>query len=179
MQPTLRAGETVSDLADLAADVAKDLPAAVRKVIDTAIANGWELHKPGMSMVLRLNHPTDDLADPVYVSWVVGRTPTGRLSFRFDGCSTRGLVPLSGPDLLEYLADPTVVYPVTEELEAEAAAKEKPPKWDSFAPPEVNLMAQLGGSVISIQDDKHPRPRQEVKASPVSAAPLRVMIPGG
>jgi hypothetical protein len=112
-------GRRVTDLADLAFDVAGDLPAQVRKVIDTAVTNGWELNKPGMTLALRLNHPTDELAQPVYILWAVGKTPTGRMSFKFVSCGTAGLVPLTGPDLLEYLADPTVIYKTDEDIEQE------------------------------------------------------------
>lgn len=153
----------MSDLSDLAADVAKDLPASVRRVIDTAIKNGWELNAPGVTLTLRLNHPSDELAVPVYVTWAVGRTPKGNLSFRVDSCGTRGLVPLSGKDLLEYLEDPTIAYPVAEELEAEQEEKarkkaERDAKngkgagWDSKATDGQNLRVQLGAEPVAIED---------------------------
>jgi hypothetical protein len=153
----------------------------VRKVIGTAIENGWELNKPGMTLALRLNHPTDDLAQPVYITWAVSRTASGRLSFRFVSCGTQGLVPLSGADLLEYLADPTVIYKTDEDI-AEADAQRKQPPWDMGASPEKNLMTQLGATIITIEADRKPRaptarPVAEVKPSPVSATPLRIQIP--
>lgn len=176
----------MSDLSDLAADVAKDLPAQVRKIIDTAIGNGWELNKPGMTIALRLNHPTDELADPVYVTWIVGRTPKGALSFRFGTCGTRGLVPLKGADLLEYLQDPTVAYMTPEDVEdADLKAKEKAledtPPWDTQRSPEANVQAQLGGVPAEVEWTRSRAPRRpSASASPRSIAParpLRVQAP--
>lgn len=148
----------MSDLADLAADVTKDLPIGVRKVIDTALANGWELNKPGMTVALRLNHPTDELAQPVYITWYVGRTPKGALSLKFSSCGTQGLIPLTGADLLEYLADPTVIYPTDEEA-AKAEAdyddrewEKRTPKWDTNASAIQNVVGQMHGQVIAVQN---------------------------
>lgn len=148
----------MSDLSDLAADVTKDLPIGVRKVIDAALANGWELNKPGMTVALRLNHPTDELAQPVFITWYVGRTPKGALSFKFSSCATQGLIPLSGADLLEYLADPTVIYPTHEEAakaEAEYDDSEwekRTPKWDANATPVQNVVNQLHGQMIGLEN---------------------------
>lgn len=180
----------MSDLSDLAADVSKDLPASVRKVIDAAIENGWELNAPGVTLCLRLNHPTDDIAQPVYVTWTVGRTAKGNLSFRFMSCGTRGLVPLSGADLLEYLEDATVGYPLPEELEADYDAKERAKKdkgseWNRRETPEYNTMKALGGEAISIDVEKPARgrraqaaPRPSASQPPKSPAPpLRVSAP--
>lgn len=64
-----------------------------------------------MTIALRLDHPTLADAYPVYISWVLGRTPKGALSWKFGSCGTRSLMPLSGADLLVYLEDPTVVLP--------------------------------------------------------------------
>jgi hypothetical protein len=148
----------VSDLSDLAEQLTKDLPANVRKVVDTALANGWELNKPGMTVALRLNHPTDELAQPVYVTWYVGRTPKGALSFKFSSCGTQGLVPLSGGDLLEYLADPTVIYPTDDDLEAKGKEQEdkdwekKTPKWDDSLGAVQNVTNQLHGQMIRLEN---------------------------
>lgn len=182
----------MTDLADLAFDVAGDLPLAVRKVIGTALEHGWTLNPPGMTLALRLNHPTDDLAQPVYIVWAVGRTAAGRMSFRFSSCGTRGLIPLSGADLLEYLADPTVAYTTAEEAEVDQAAKAKDVPWDKHATPEANLMAQLGGKIIAIEADKAARAPRRTAADIVAeadakrkaaqsapkTAPLRIKIPG-
>lgn len=146
----------MSDLSDLAADVSKDLPAQVRKVIDTAIAQGWELNKPGMTLCLRLNHLTDELAQPVYISWVVGRTPTGKQSFKFMSCGTKGLVPLSGADLLVYLEDPTVIYTTPADV-AESDAKalkeaqDSLPPWDTSKPVQANLEGFLGARTLRVE----------------------------
>lgn len=47
----------------------------------------------------------------MYISWQVGETAAGKLSFRFMSAATATLQPLSPGDVLEYLADPTVAYP--------------------------------------------------------------------
>lgn len=180
--------DPASDLAQLAEDVAGDLPAQVRKVITTALASGWVLNKPGMTLALRLSKPDDELAQPVYISWVVGRTATGRMSFRFQSCGTKGLVPLSGADLLEYLADPTVIYLTEadiEELEAKARHKAMDKPWNDRLDLYDNLKNQLGATVIKIEVDRKPRtynrPSQATGAKPstasVGATPLRVKIP--
>lgn len=146
----------MTNLSDLAAEVSKDLPANIRKTIDIAIDNGWELNPPGMTLCLRLNHPTDELAQPVYVSWVVGLTPKGSTSFRFMSCSTRGLVPLSGADLLEYLQDPTTVYLTADDVaesdsKALEAAQEKMPPWDAKKPVQANLEGFLGARTLRVE----------------------------
>lgn len=175
----------MSDLADLASDVTKDLPIAVRRVIDTALENNWQLNKPGMTVALRLNHPTDNLAMPVYITWTVGRTPKGALSFRFMSCGTQGLHKLSGADLLEYLKDPTVVYDTEEELAAkedkfDRKKLDNPPKWDEQnKTPEENTIAQFGNTEIVAIEVERPRrqykPRSKPSVKPSSK--LRVQIP--
>jgi hypothetical protein len=178
----------VSDLADLAFEVAGDLPANVRKVIDTATREGWDLNPPGMTLALRLNHPTDDLAQPVYIVWAVGRTAKGRMSFRFDSAGTRGLVPLNGVELLEYLSDPTIAITMDEEAQGDLESREKPPAWDDSKPPERNVADVLGGTIVSIGRDK-PKTAAQILAetkrkavassNPLKAAPpaLRVSPP--
>lgn len=173
----------MSDLADLAFDVAGDLPAPVRKVIDTAVANGWELNAPGLTLALRLNHPTDELAAPVYITWAVGRTSKGAMSFRFMSCATAALQPLKAVDLLEYLADPTVAYSTPEELEDDLDAKAKQPPWDLNATPEVNVMRQLGGTPVSIDGERQATTRRKTaqqiiaEAKEKSSQGLRVQAP--
>jgi hypothetical protein len=152
----------MSDLSDLAADLTKDLPLSARKVIDKALENGWCLNAPGMTVALRLNHPTDDLALPVYITWVVGRTPKGAMSFRFDSCGTRGQVPLKPADLLEYLEDPTVAYTLAEE--ALKAAQDKSPPWDENKTPAENLREQTGARVIG-----YPKPERGSKTGKSAA----------
>lgn len=166
-------------LAELLSDMRAELPANIRKVVNTALENDWELNKPGVTIALRLNHPKDELADPVYITWVVGRTASGKISYRFDSCGTRGLVPLSGADLLEYLADPTVAYVVAEEREKEMDDKARNPPWKVDDTPERNTIRQLGGTLLGIQREYAPRVTSKagVAPSPVSAKPLRVMLP--
>ena len=103
-----------ADLEGILDDLKAELPANVRKTLKAAIDNGWELHKPGMTIAIRFDHPTLDDAPPVYLSWAIGRTPKGSMSWRFQFCGTKSLIPLSGAELLEYLADPTLVLPSDE-----------------------------------------------------------------
>lgn len=175
----------MTELADLAFDVAGDLPATARKVIDTATANGWELNLPGMTLCLRLNHPSDELAQPVYVTWVVGRTQQGRMSFKFFSCATRGLVPLSGADLLEYLVDPTVTYLTPEDI-AEIDAKvlkskqESLPPWDDRKSPAVNVQTVLGAAPLQIDKALAAPPRTQTAVAPSGPVrALRVRVPKG
>lgn len=146
----------MSELSDLAEALTKDLPIAARRVIDKALECGWELNKPGMTVALRLNHPSDELAQPVYITWVVGRTGKGGISFRFDSCGTKGLVNLKPADLLEYLEDPTVIYPTDDDLEEvnkqlEDKARKK---WDENAPDAINVKNRLNGEIIGFEGDK-------------------------
>jgi hypothetical protein len=130
----------VSELADLIADVSNNLSPAIRKILDAAVENGWELAKPGMTLCLRLDNPADELALPVYACWVVGRSPSGKMSFRFSSSATSGLNPLSGADLVEYLKDPTVVYPDPPE-------KTEVP-WDETLSPAGNLVKVLDAKPV-------------------------------
>lgn len=147
----------MSDLADLAAALTKDLPVAARKVIDTALEHGWELNAPGMTVALRLNHPTDELAAPVYICWAVKKTPTGKVGFSFNGCSTSAFTPLRPADLLEYLADPTIAYTIAEEGVAAAQDKLDNPPWDNKRTPEENVIRMTGGTMIGFEVDRPPR----------------------
>lgn len=101
----------MTELEGILEDLGAELPPNVRKTLQAAIEHGWELNKPGMTIALRLNHPVLADAYPVYISWILGRTPKGALSWKFGSCGTRSLIPLNGADLLVYLADPTVVLP--------------------------------------------------------------------
>lgn len=177
----------MTDLADLAEALTKDLPIAARKVIDKALECGWELNKPGMTVALRLNHPTDELAQPVYITWVVSRTAKGAISFRFDSCGTKGLTTLKPADLLEYLEDPTVIYPTDEDLdEVEQKLEDKNrKKWDDQAPATINIKNQLGAQVIGIEVDKRKKTFSQImrqnttgtQSTTPSAPPIRVTAP--
>lgn len=177
----------MSDLADLAEQLTKDLPIAARRVIDKALECGWELNKPGMTVALRLNHPTDELAQPVYITWVVSRTAKGQVSFRFDSCGTKGLHKLKPADLLEYLEDPTTVYDTDEDLETrhdEWLARQRP-KWDENAPAPINVAARLDGTIAGITSDKkasEPKRKtfaelQAEQKAKLNAATLKVTAP--
>jgi hypothetical protein len=104
------------DLEDIIDDLGAEMSVMVRKTIKAAIENGWLLNKPGMTVALRLDHPTMKDAYPVYIAWALAKTPTGKLSWRFSSCGTKSLVPLSGAELIEYLADPTLVMPSDDPL---------------------------------------------------------------
>jgi mannose/cellobiose epimerase-like protein (N-acyl-D-glucosamine 2-epimerase family) len=90
--------------------ILKLLPANARKVVEAAESHGWELNGKGASFCLRLDHPSDDLAVPFYITWQVGETAKGALSFRYMSAATATLQPLSAGDVLEYLADPTLIH---------------------------------------------------------------------
>lgn len=161
----------MSELSDTLEALTKDLPHGVRKVIDKAIDGGWELNPPGITMVMRLNHPTDLFADPVYVAWTVGRTPTGKPSYKFSSAGTKGLKPLSGPDLLEYLEEPTVAHSTVAELEDEYAERHKP-KWDDSKSPESNAAAILGAEVLSVDfGGKVAQNRSKGRTDPTEGSP--------
>ena len=134
------------DLVEILQGIGADLNPQVRKTLQTAIDGGWQLNQPGMTLCLRLNHPTDEMAMPVYVTWVVGTTPKGKVSIKHFSSGTQGLNKLSGADLLEYLQDPTVAYRLPEEDEPEP---DEVPPWDNSKTPEENTIAQLGGKIIA------------------------------
>ncbi len=180
----------MSDLSDLAEELTKDLPLGARKVIDKAVENGWELNAPGMTVVIRLNHPTDDLAAPLYVCWVAKRTPKGKIGFNFVSASTATMVPMRPADVLEYLEDPTVAYTLAEEAQAEAEAKMNNPPWDDKAELTVNLKRQLGAEIIAIESDfqkpkretaedimKRAQAKMEASASQATASPAAAAQP--
>lgn len=92
----------------------KVLSADARKVLTKAQALGWELHGKGATIVFRLDRDQDDLDLPCYVEWDLGLTPGGAASYT----AGRGGVPhrsLTGKDVLEYLEDPSVVYPLEDD----------------------------------------------------------------
>ncbi len=93
------------------ASIKTELPPAVQRTIDAAAEHGWELGGPGLTFTVQFVKPSDPLALPVYASWAVGRSDSGKLSFRFQSSGTSGLQPLNSRDLIAYLQDPTVVYP--------------------------------------------------------------------
>src|ERR1700761_5890221 len=179
----------MSELEDLLSDVGAELTPAVRKTIQTAIDSGWELNSPGLTLALRLNHPTDDLALPVYITWTVGRTPKGKLSLRAFSCGTQGLRKLSGADLLEYLQDPTVAYALPDEAQDDREGPELEDKWDPSKSTMENLEATMGARVVSHQRATAKDRMDLAKEARASASPsqpaarpkpagLRVMIPG-
>lgn len=157
----------MSDLSDLAEDLAKGLPIAARKVIDKALEGGWELNPPGMTVCLRLSHPTDDLGVPVYVAWAVKRTPTGRIGFTFVGASTASLIPLRPAEVLDYLEDPSAAYSTPEELQEAQDASWARREWSDRKTTAENLRDILGAEVIGVIDE---RPGRETAAQIIARA---------
>lgn len=142
------------------------LPASIRKVLEAAQGEGWDLHGKGATIAFRLDRAQDDLDLPCYVQWEIGVTPKGAQSFR----SGKGGVPhaaLSASDVLEYLADPTTVYPLEDEPdepETPAEPLEDAPPWDTSKTDEQNLCASLGAEVVS--DKPKPRPLGVTSTTP-------------
>jgi hypothetical protein len=91
--------------------ILKQLPSHVRKVAEVATEHGWQLNGKGATLCLRLDHPDDELALPFYITWQLGETPKGALSCHYMSAATVTLQPLSIGDALEYLKDPTLIYP--------------------------------------------------------------------
>lgn len=154
-------------LLDLVQDLAGELPIGPRKVLKKALECGWQVNPPGGTFVIRLNHPTDDLAEPVYMSWVVRRTPSGKVGFSFDSCGTRGLHSLRPSEIEDYLEDPSSIYPTVEELETAADEKWAKTKWDDRKDAAENMKAMLGTEVIAVEDD---RPGKETAAQILARA---------
>lgn len=86
-------------------------PRAVEKILDAAIQHGWT-ENPAITLVVRLSRPQDELALPFFMRWdLVGRTPTRKLSWRFQGARAANGQPLTVDDALLYMQDPSVIYP--------------------------------------------------------------------
>lgn len=87
------------------------LPKNAQKILEAAEANEW-VENPYVSLVLRLAKPKDALAKPFFMKWeLAGRTPTGKLSWRFAGARASNGQPMTIEDALIYLEDTTVIYP--------------------------------------------------------------------
>lgn len=86
------------------------LPTSIRKILRAAEDNGWELNGKGLSLAIRLDHPTDEIAIPLYVTYSVGKTGTGKVSARFMSAATATLKKLGPRDVLAVLADPTLEH---------------------------------------------------------------------
>jgi hypothetical protein len=100
------------NLSDLAADeLTGPLPPRVAKVLDTAAANGWVPNGKGITLCVRLDHPTDEDAVPFYVTWQLAISPEGKRSWRFWNAGAANFQPLNYSDVLTYLADPSVIWP--------------------------------------------------------------------
>lgn len=143
------------------------LPAGVKKVLVEARSQGWELHGKGATIAFRLDRSEDELDLPLYVQWEIGVTPKGSISLR----GGKGGVPhmkLSTADVMEYLSDPSIVYPL-EDDQAEKLAEmmESTPPWDETKEAHENLCASLSATLV---DDK-PAPKPlRLGASPDPSA---------
>lgn len=96
------------------------LPSRVKKVLDIAEQEGWHLNAKGATFCMRFDKDDDELAVPFYVTWQLGRTEKGNLSWRFMSAGTATLQPMSPDDVIEYMKDPTVIYGKVLENEAGA-----------------------------------------------------------
>lgn len=114
------------------------LPSEIRKVLESAAADGWQLHGKGASIAFRLDKEDDELALPLYLFWQIGKTPTGRVSFRAGSAGTPIMAPMSIADAIAYMADPTLIWPDEEGNDSERADGEeaaKPESSESSASP--------------------------------------------
>lgn len=163
------------ELEELLDDVAAELPLPVRKVLRAAEDHGWKLNPPGLTLALRLNHPEDILAQPVYITWQVGRTPTGKLSMKHYSCGTQGLQPLSGKDLLEYLADPSVIYPLDGSVsDSEALSLEG----GTEVPCEpLTVLTEVLGAVELVQTSEPSSPVEVPQSKPLLSAGIPSDVP--
>lgn len=99
------------DITDVTEALESPVPPNVQKILDAAEDNGWS-QNPYISLVLRLAKPEDPMAKPFFMKWeLAGRTPKGKLSWRFAGARASNGQPLTIEDALVYLEDPSVIYP--------------------------------------------------------------------
>lgn len=101
----------VTELVSLVTDEGLPLPSRVRKVLDTAKAEGWHLNGKGATFAIRLDKDGDDLAVPFFMIWQLIPGTDGKVSWRFMNAATATLQPMTYGDSLAYLADPTLIYP--------------------------------------------------------------------
>jgi len=95
-------------------DSLETVPARLRKALEAAEDNGWEMSKTGCTAVLRLVRPADEVALPCYARWDLIRTPKGQLSWRFHSAMAKNGQRMNYNDLFEYFSDPSVIYPEDE-----------------------------------------------------------------
>lgn len=102
------------------------LPGAITKVLEAAEAEGWQFHGKGASIAFRLDKEGDELALPLYLTWQIGKTPGGKVSFRAGNAGTPIMAPMSVADAIEYMADPTLIWPTEEGTEDDGTEAAKP-----------------------------------------------------
>jgi hypothetical protein len=99
-----------TELVEMVTDEGLPLPPRVRKILDTAKAEGWQLNGKGATFALRFDKPDDVLAVPFFMMWQLVPGTEGKLSWRFMNAATATLQPLNYNDALKYLQDTTVIY---------------------------------------------------------------------
>lgn len=86
------------------------MPTSMRKLLRAAEDNGWDLNGKGLTLCLRLDKPEDEMAMPLYVTYQLGKTTTGKVSARFMSAGTATLKRLGPKDVLAVIADPTLAH---------------------------------------------------------------------
>lgn len=90
-------------------DLDSALTSRVRKILDTAEANGWQ---PSYhSFAVRFSKPDDPLARPWFARWDLHKSPDGKRSWRFAGARASNGQALGYSDVLVYIQDSSVIYP--------------------------------------------------------------------
>lgn len=147
------------------------LPAGVKKIIDAAESEGWELNGKGVTLAIRLDRGEPwDL--PAYVCWQVGVTPTGKVSFTSGKGGTMNQ-PLTATEMIDYLSDPTVVYPVQAHDEPEGPTDNEEGKPSALSHEEI--LELLGATVVETTPESPASPPSSgITAPTVTAKGLRV-----
>lgn len=99
-------------LTSLAIDDALEVvPARLRKALEAAQENGWELGPTGCTAVMRLYKPGDTIALPFFVRWDLVKTKGDKWSWRFHGSMAQNGQRMNYNDIFSYIEDPQVIYP--------------------------------------------------------------------
>ena len=96
-------------------DSLETVPARLRKVLEAAEDNGWEMSKTGCTAVLRLHRPADEVALPFYVRWDLLRIgkegKEGKLSWRYHSAMAQNGQKLNYNDVFDYIEHPEYIHP--------------------------------------------------------------------
>lgn len=99
-------------LADIAQEeLEAELPKTVERVLREAEKNGWVLSKTGMTMVIRLDKPGDEVAVPFYCSWTRVTAKDGSSRWQFTGAAAANWQPMTFHDIFTVLKDPSRIWP--------------------------------------------------------------------